>query len=55
MPGKTLASFGDYVNLCRLKGNVGDQNYEIPREFAEYRAAAIWCQEFGVLFSFAVM
>ena len=54
-PGNTLASLGNYVNLGVLKGNSGNQNYEIPAEFSGYRTTVIWCQQFGVLFSFAVM
>lgn len=54
-PGNTLASLGNYTNLGTLKGNIGDQNYDIPTEHASDRTVIIWCQQFGVLFSFAVM
>jgi Electron transfer DM13 len=45
----------DFVNLGRLKGNVGDQNYEIPdgTDFSKYDTALIWCQAFSVLFGSA--
>lgn len=42
-----------YVNLGDLKGNVGNQNYMIPKNvnLSEYNSAVIWCELFGVLFS----
>lgn len=55
MPGNDLKSLDKYINLGRLKGNVGDQNYEIPEPFRSYNTAIIWCQKFGVLFSYAIM
>lgn len=55
-PTRDLDSLGGYTNLGRLKGNVGDQNYPIPPGTPDsQRTAVIWCREFGVLFSFAVM
>lgn len=54
-PGSDLKSLGKYTSLGLLKGNVGDQNYEIPEPFRGYGTAVIWCQKFGVLFSYAVM
>lgn len=52
-PGNTLASLGNYTNLGVLKGNVGDQNYDIPATHTDSRTVVIWCEEFGVLFSYA--
>jgi hypothetical protein len=51
----TDKSASDFVNLGRLKGNVGDQNYEIPDEtdLSKYKTALIWCQAFSVLFGSA--
>lgn len=54
-PGNTLESLGHYTSLGLLKGNVGDQNYVIPSTRTGYRTVVIWCQEFGVLFSFATL
>ena len=54
-PGRNLESLGRYADLGRLKGNVGDQNYEIPEGFEGYDTAVIWCKQFGVLFSYAAM
>ena len=54
-PGSDLKSLDKYISLGRLKGNVGDQNYEIPEIFDGYYTAVIWCQKFGVLLSYALM
>lgn len=45
----------DFVDLGRLKGNIGDQNYKIPEgtELSKYDTALIWCQAFSVLFGSA--
>ena len=44
-----------FVNLGRLKGNVGDQNYEIPDEtdINSHNNVLIWCKAFSVLFGSA--
>jgi hypothetical protein len=44
-----------FLNLGKLKGNVGNQNYVIPAEtdLSEFKSAVIWCELFGVLFSTA--
>ena len=51
----TDKSASDIVNLGRLKGNVGDQNYEIPdgTDLSKYTTVLIWCQAFSVLFGSA--
>ena len=54
-PGNDLQSLDKYLILGKLKGNVGDQNYEIPEPFRGYNTAIIWCQKFGVLFTYAIM
>jgi hypothetical protein len=45
----------DIVNLGRLKGNIGNQNYEIPTgtDLAKYNTALIWCKAFSTLFGSA--
>ncbi len=42
----------DYVDLGDLKGNIGDQNYEIPEDvdLDVYDEVVIWCVRFGVGF-----
>jgi hypothetical protein len=44
-----------YVSLGALTGNVGDQNYAIPREIdlSRYQAVSVWCRRFGVNFTTA--
>ncbi|MEQ8370428.1 MAG: DM13 domain-containing protein [Alphaproteobacteria bacterium] len=41
--------------LAALKGNVGNQNYEIDPalDISQVRTVAIWCRAFGVLFAAA--
>lgn len=54
-PTHDIKDLGGYVNLGRLKATSGDQNYDVPANAKGYRTAVIWCKQFGVLFSFAVM
>ena len=44
-----------FVDLAPMKGNRGDQNYEIPAEvdLATYRTVTVWCKRFGVNFGSA--
>jgi hypothetical protein len=44
-----------FREIGSLKGNIGDQNYELPADIdlAKYRAVTIWCQRFGVNFGTA--
>lgn len=44
-----------YISLGELKGNIGDQNYEIPAgtDLEKYNYALIWCEQFSVLFGYA--
>ncbi|MFG2973876.1 DM13 domain-containing protein [Streptomyces sp. NPDC048331] len=46
---------GKYVSLGKLKGNKGDQNYEIPADVnvADYTSVTIWCDRFNVSFGAA--
>jgi hypothetical protein len=51
----TNNSASDFVNLGRLKGNIGNQNYDIPEgtDFSRYDTVLIWCKAFSVLFGSA--
>jgi hypothetical protein len=44
-----------FVELGKLKGNEGDQNYDIPTDLDlnKYRAVTIWCNRFSVTFGTA--
>ena len=44
-----------FVDLGSLKGNIGDQNYDVPAnvDLTKYRAATIWCARFNVDFGTA--
>jgi hypothetical protein len=44
-----------YIDLGSLKGNIGDQNYELPPDVdpAEFGSVVIYCEPFHVIFSTA--
>jgi hypothetical protein len=44
-----------FIELGKLKGNEGDQNYDVPTDLdlTKYRAVTIWCRRFGVNFATA--
>ena len=48
-------SASGYVDLGGLKGNIGDQNYEIPADVdvAQQMSVVIYCKPFHVIFSVA--
>ena len=41
-----------FIDLGTLKGNIGDQNYELPAntDLGKYKAVSIWCARFAVAF-----
>ena len=45
------------VDLGRLKGNIGDQNYEVPADLdlSQFQSVVIWCQPFRVPFIAAAL
>ncbi|MEQ1902793.1 MAG: DM13 domain-containing protein [Pirellulaceae bacterium] len=51
---ETVKSAG-FMELGKLKGNIGDQNYDIPEsiDLDKYKAVTIWCARFGVNFGTA--
>lgn len=51
------ADDGEFIDLGDLKGNIGDQNYEIPTDvdLDRFNTVQIWCVRFGVLFGDAVL
>jgi hypothetical protein len=44
-----------YIEVAKLKGNVGDQNYDLPAgvDLNKYKAVTIWCNRFSVNFATA--
>ncbi len=52
---ETFADVGEYIDLGLLKGNVGNQNYEIPAELdlTPIKSIVIYCRPFHVVFSVA--
>jgi hypothetical protein len=44
-----------FVEVGKLKGNIGDQNYELPSDLdlTKYRSVTIWCARFNVNFATA--
>ncbi|MGP8304308.1 DM13 domain-containing protein [Streptomyces inhibens] len=54
--GAVKTGLGDgAVELGKLKGNLGNQNYAIPdgTDLSEFRSAVIWCARFSVSFGAA--
>ena len=47
----------DFVNLGVLKGNVGNQNYQLPADvdLDRYGTAVVWCRRFEVGFAAATL
>lgn len=54
LDNETVTKAG-FIHVGALKGNIGDQNYELPGDvdLAKYRAVTIWCRRFGVNFGTA--
>lgn len=53
--GPEQAFDDDFVDLGRLQGNIGDQNYEIAAgvDLSRYRSVVIWCDRFNSAFGAA--
>jgi len=54
-PASDFGVNGQFVDLGRLSGNVGSQNYEIPvgLDLGEFDTVVIWCDRFSVAFTTA--
>jgi len=52
---KSLKSDTERIELGKLKGNEGDQNYEIPAgtDLAKFDAVLIYCERFNAVFGVA--
>ncbi len=55
VPNAAGVDLSEYIDLGLLKGNIGDQNYEIPEgvDPAIYKSVIIWCEPFRVPFNAA--
>ncbi|WKZ35191.1 MAG: DM13 domain-containing protein [Anaerolineales bacterium] len=55
VPNASGSEIPGYYSLGRLKGNIGDQNYELPADLdlSQYKSVVIWCQAFAVPFAAA--
>ncbi|MFD5247248.1 DM13 domain-containing protein [Amycolatopsis sp. NPDC058340] len=58
IPGKagwSVFDDGAYVSVGKLKGNKGNQNYQLPAgtDLARYSSVTIWCDRFNVSFGAA--
>jgi hypothetical protein len=44
-----------FIDLGGMKGNTGDQNYDVPADLdlSKYRAVSVWCRRFSVNFGAA--
>jgi hypothetical protein len=53
--GTDAVKAAGFVDLGSIKGNQGDQNYDIPAgvDLGNYKNVAIWCARFGVNFGVA--
>lgn len=53
--GRSDVSDSGYVELGKLKGNIGNQNYEFPEDVSpgDYGSVVIYCKPFHVVFSVA--
>jgi len=53
--GSDAVKAAGFVDLGSMKGNKGDQNYDVPAEVAltKYKTVTIWCARFGVNFGLA--
>ena len=45
----------DFVELAKLKGNKGNQNYDVSKDvdLSKYKVVSIWCNRFSVNFAAA--
>jgi hypothetical protein len=55
LDGEIVKGDLDNVELGTLKGNQGDQNYDLPAsaDLNKYQAVAIYCERFHALFGVA--
>ncbi len=56
---ESSSDLGDYIELAKLKGNKGNQNYDIPSsvlsDISAYKSVIIYCKPFQVVFNSAAL
>jgi hypothetical protein len=52
-PARDESEVDEYEDLGALKGNQGDQQYELPRglDLGRYTTVVVWCRAFSVAFA----
>lgn len=55
--GSDAIQAAGFIDLGSMKGNKGDQNYDIPADtdLSKYTHVTIWCARFGVNFASALL
>jgi len=53
--GNDAVKAAGFVDLGSMKGNKGDQNYDVPDgvDLSKYQTVSVWCARFGVNFASA--
>jgi len=53
--GSDAIKSAGFIDLGSIKGNQGDQNYDVPAnvDLSKYKNVTIWCARFGVNFGLA--
>ncbi|MBC8078156.1 MAG: DM13 domain-containing protein [Chloroflexales bacterium] len=48
---------GAFLQLAALKGNQGNQNYELPADIdlSQYKSVVVWCRAFNIVFGYATL
>ncbi len=52
-PDVSSEGLGDYEVIGKLRSFNGEQVYNLPAQYENYRSIVIWCRSFGVTFSTA--
>jgi hypothetical protein len=52
-PNAANEDLGEFVSLGKLKSISGDQVYDLPENYQDYKTVVVWCRAFSVTFTFA--
>lgn len=50
---RSTKQLGEFVSLGNLKSTKGDQIYNLPADYQDFKTVLVWCRAFGVLFTYA--